>query len=153
MQHDSLFRLLFGPDMTRSRQTLQCSSIQPLQLIQNTAARFIFNEPKRTISTGYLLNALMFAYRTTSLSKCITSDLYALAKLSERRFTEPSQRATQSLSQTFTLTVPIRWNNSILRHRQETAQNTSLFNPPTPAHSIIILFDLISRVFIKNTHI
>ncbi len=95
----------------------------------------------------------MFAYRTTSLSESITSDLYALVKLNERRFTEPSQKATKSLSQTFTLTVPLRWNNSILPHRQETAQNTSLFNPPTPARSIIILFDLISRVFIKKTHI
>ncbi len=95
----------------------------------------------------------MFAYRTTSLSKSITSDLYALAKLSERRFTEPSQRATQSLSQTFTLTVPIRWKDSILIHHQEMAQNTSLFDPPTPARSIIILFDLINRVFIKNTHL
>ncbi len=58
---------------------LPASSIKPLQLIQNTAARLIFNEPKRTHVTSLFINlhwlsiaarikfkALMFAYRTTS---------------------------------------------------------------------------------------
>ncbi len=58
---------------------LPASSIKPLQLIQNAAARFIFNEPKRTHVTPLFINlhwlpiaarikfkALMFAYRTTS---------------------------------------------------------------------------------------
>ncbi len=57
------------------------SSIQPLQLIQNAAARLIFNETKRTHVTPLFINlhwpptaarikfkALMFAYRTTSCS-------------------------------------------------------------------------------------
>ncbi len=55
------------------------SSIKLLQLIQNAAARLIFNEPKRTHVTPLFINllwlpiaarikfkALMFAYRTTS---------------------------------------------------------------------------------------
>ncbi len=58
---------------------LPASSIKPLQLIQNAAARLIFNEPKRTHVTPLFINlhwlpiaarikfkALMFAYRSTS---------------------------------------------------------------------------------------
>ncbi len=58
---------------------LPASSIKPLQLIQNAAARLIFNEPKRTHITHLFINlywlsiaarikfkALMFAYRPTS---------------------------------------------------------------------------------------
>ncbi len=58
---------------------LPASSIKPLQLIQNAAARLIFNELKRTHVTPLFINlhwlpiaarikfkALMFAYRTTS---------------------------------------------------------------------------------------
>ncbi len=58
---------------------LPANSIKPLQLIQNAAARLIFNEPKRTHVTPLFINlhwlpiaarikfkALMFAYKTTS---------------------------------------------------------------------------------------
>ncbi len=58
---------------------LPASSIKPLQLIQNAAARLIFNEPKRTHVTPLFINlhwlpiaarikfkALMFSYRSTS---------------------------------------------------------------------------------------
>ncbi len=61
---------------------LPASSIKPLQLIQNTAARFIFNEPKRMHVTPLFINlhwlpiaarikfkALMFAYKTTTGSE------------------------------------------------------------------------------------
>ncbi len=75
---------------------LPASFIKPLQLIQNTAARLIFNEPKRTHVTPLFINlhwlpiaarikfkGLMFAYITTSGSaslylNTLTSDLYAL---------------------------------------------------------------------------
>ncbi len=72
---------------------LPASSITPLQLIQNAAAKLIFNEPKRMHVTPLFINlhwlpiaaritfkALMFAYRTTSgsASLFITSDLCAL---------------------------------------------------------------------------
>ncbi len=58
MQHNSLFRLLFCPDYCYTLLAgLPASSIKPLQLIQNAAARLIFNEPERTlcssICTGY----------------------------------------------------------------------------------------------------
>ncbi len=110
---------------------LPASSIKPLQLIQNAAARLIFNEPKRMHVTPLFINlhwlpiaahikfkALMFAYRTTSGS----APLYLNSLLqiympsrslrsSERRITVPSQRDTKSLSQTFSLTVPIWWND------------------------------------------
>ncbi len=58
---------------------LPASSVKPLQLMQNAAARLIFNEPRRTHVTPLFINlhwlpiaahikfkALMFAYRTTS---------------------------------------------------------------------------------------
>ncbi len=75
---------------------LPASSIKPLQLIQNAAARFIFNEPKRMHVTPLFINlhwlpiaarikfkALMFAYKSnhwlcTPLPKFIISDLCAL---------------------------------------------------------------------------
>ncbi len=63
---------------------LPASSIKPLQLIQNAAARLIFNEPERLHVTPLFINlhwlpiaarikfkALMFAYRTTSGSACL----------------------------------------------------------------------------------
>ncbi len=98
------------------------SSIKPLQLIQNTAARLIFNEPKRTHVTLLFINsswlpiaacikfkALMFAYRTTSgyapLYLNSLLQIYvpsrSLRSASERRITLPSQRGTKSLSLTF----------------------------------------------------
>ncbi len=55
---------------------LPASSIKPLQLIQNAAARLIFNEPKRMhvfinlhwlpIAARIKFKALMFAYKTTT---------------------------------------------------------------------------------------
>ncbi len=72
---------------------LPASSITPIQLIQNAAAKLIFNEPKRMHVTTLFINlhwlpiaaritfkALMFAYRTSSGSAplFITSDLCAL---------------------------------------------------------------------------
>ncbi len=109
------------------------SSIKPLQLIQNAAARLIFNEPKITHVTPLFINlhwltiaaqcikfkALIFAYRTTSGSAPLhlNSSLQthmpsrSLRSASERRITVPSQRGTRSLSQTFSFTVPIWWND------------------------------------------
>ncbi len=110
---------------------LPASSIKPLQLIQNAAARLIFNEPKRTHVTPLFINlhwlpiaaqcikfkALMFAYKTilwlctVYLNSLLQTYMpsRSLCSASERRITVPSQRATKSLSQTFTLTVPIWW--------------------------------------------
>ncbi len=111
---------------------LPASSIKPLQLIQNAAARLIFNEPKRTHVTPLFINlhwlpiaarikfkALMFAYRTTSGSAPLYLNALlqtyvpsrSLRSASERRITVPSQRGTKSLSLTFLFTVPIWWND------------------------------------------
>ncbi len=107
---------------------LPASSIKPLQLIQNAAARLIFNEPKRMHITPLFINlhwlpiaaritfkALMFAYRTTSGSAPLYLNSLlqtympsrSLRSTSERCITVPSQRGTKSLSLTFSLTVPI----------------------------------------------
>ncbi len=108
---------------------LPANYLKPLQLIQNTAARLIFNEPKRTHVTPLFINlhwlpiaaqcikfkALMFAYRSTSgsaplyLNSLLQTYMSSrsLRSASERRITVPSQRDTKSLSQTFSLTVPI----------------------------------------------
>ncbi len=111
---------------------LSASSIKPLQLIQNTATRLIFNEPKRTHATPLFIKlhwlpitprikfkALMFAYRTTSGSAPLYLNSLlqtympsrSLRSASVRRITVPSQRGTKSLSLTFSLTVPIWWND------------------------------------------
>ncbi len=139
--------------------------IKPLQLIQNAAARLIFNEPKRMHVTPLFINlywlpiaarikfkALIFAYKTINGS----APLYLISLLqtyvpsrslrsaSERHIIVPSQRGAKSLSQTYTLNVPSWWNdlpNSI--HLQESAKNTSLpslFDPLTLELSILILF-------------
>ncbi len=125
---------------------LPASSIKPLQLMQNVAARLIFNEPKRTHVTPLFINlhwlpiaaqcikfkALMFAYGTTSGSAPLYLNSLlqtyvasrSLCSARERRITVPSQRDTKSLSLTFTLTVPIWWpaqlNPRVLTHLQET---------------------------------
>ncbi len=89
---------------------LPANSIKPLQLIQNAAARLIFNEPKRTHVTPLFIK---FALATNICSKFITSDLCAsrsLRSTSEQRITVPSQRGTKSVPQTFSLTIST-WND------------------------------------------
>ncbi len=92
---------------------LPASSMKPLQLIQNAAARLIFNEPKRMHVTPLFINlhwlpiaahikfkALIFAYKTTSGSAplYLNSVLQtyvpsrSLHSASECRFIVPSQR-------------------------------------------------------------
>ncbi len=101
---------------------LPASSIKPLQLIQNAAARFIFNEPKRMHVTPLFIDlhwlpiaarikfkALMFAYKTTTGSAPVYLNSLlqtyvpsrSLRPASEHRFIVPSQRGTKSLSQIF----------------------------------------------------
>ncbi len=130
---------------------LPASSIKPLQLIQNAAARLIFNEPKRTHVTPLFINLLMFAYKTTSGSAPLYLNSLlqtympsrSLRSASERRITAPSQRGTKSLSQTFSLTVPIWWwprtQSEQLNpyHLQETAK-THLFIFIWPSNSSTI---------------
>ncbi len=163
---------------------LQCSlaglpanSIKPLQLIQNAAARLIFNELKRThvtpqfarinlhwlpIAARIKFKALMFAYRTTSGSAPLYLNSLlqtyvpsrSLRSASERCITVPSQRDTKPLSQTFSLTVPIWWNDLelypsswILTHLQETAKNTSLPSLFHPLNSSTLYSNFIHKKY------
>ncbi len=101
-------------------------------MIQNAAARLVFNEPKRTHVTPLFISlhwlpvaarikfkTLMLAYRTTTGSA--PSYFHSLLRIyipsrslrsaSERRLVVPSQRGSKSLSRTFSFTIPGWWNN------------------------------------------
>ncbi len=111
---------------------LPSKTIKPLQMIQNAAARLVFNEPKRTHVTPLFISlhwlpvaarikfkTLMLAYRTTTGSA--PSYFHSLLRIyipsrslrsaSERRLVVPSQRGSKSLSRTFSFTIPGWWNN------------------------------------------
>ncbi len=111
---------------------LLSNTIKPLQMIQNAAARLVFNEPKRAhvtplfISLYWLpvvarikLKTLMLAYRTATGSA--PAYFYSLLRIyipsrslrsaSERHLVVPSQRGSKSLSRRFSFTVPGWWNN------------------------------------------
>ncbi len=111
---------------------LPSNTITHLQIIQNAAARLVFNEPKRAHVTPLFISlhwlpiaahikfkTLMLAYRTTTGSAptyfhsilliYITSR--SLRSASERRLVVPSQRGSKSLSRTFSFTIPGWWND------------------------------------------
>ncbi len=132
---------------------ISASSIKPLQLIQNAAARLIFNEPKRTHVTPLFINlhwlpiaariklkGLMFAYRTTSSSAPLYLNSLlqtyvpsrSLHSASEQRITVPSQRSTKSLSLTYSLTVPIWWND--LPNSIRAAESLPIFKKRLKTH-------------------
>ncbi len=111
---------------------LPSNTIKPLQMIQNAAARLVFNEPKRAHVTPLFVSlhwlpvaariqfkTLMLAYRTTTGSAPVYFHsllrIYipsrSLISASERRLMVPSQRSSKSLSRTFSFTVPGRWND------------------------------------------
>ncbi len=97
----------------------------PLQMIQNAAARLVFNEPKRAHVTSLFVSlhwlpvavhiqykTLMLAYRTTTGSALtyfhsllrIYIPSRSLRSASEQRLVVPSQRGSKSLSRTFSFT-------------------------------------------------
>ncbi len=156
---------------------LPASSIKPLQLIQNAAARLIFNEPKRTHVTPLIINlhwlpiaarikfkALTFAYRTTSGSAPLYLNSLlqtympsrSLRSASERRITVPSQRDTKSLSHDFYINRshlvewPAQLNPSswILTHLQETPKNTSLPSLSDPLTLAISILILFDLIWL-----
>ncbi len=111
---------------------LPSNTIKPLQMIQNAAARLVFNEPKRAHVTPLFVSlhwlpvaariqfkTLMLAYRTTTGSAPayfhsllrIYIPSRSLRSASERRLLAPSQRGSKSLSRTFSFTVPGWWND------------------------------------------
>ncbi len=108
------------------------NTIKPLQIIQNAAARLVFNEPKRAHVTPLFVSlhwlpvaariqfkTLMLAYRTTTGSAPtyfhsllqIYIPSRSLRSASERRLVVPSQRGSKSLSRTFSFTIPGWWND------------------------------------------
>ncbi|XDV29272.1 hypothetical protein PO909_032409 [Leuciscus waleckii] len=110
---------------------LPACATKPLQMIQNAAARLVFNEPKRAHVTPLFISlhwlplaarikfkALTLAYRTITGSA--PSYFHSLLRVyiptrhlrsvNERRLVVPSQKATKSLSRTFSFTVPCWWN-------------------------------------------
>ncbi len=111
---------------------LPSNTIKPLQMIQNAAARLVFNEPKRAHVTPLFISlhwlpvaarikfkTLMLAFRMTTGSA--PSYFHSLLRIyipsrslrsaSERRLVVPSQRGSKSLSRTFSFTIPGWWNN------------------------------------------
>ncbi len=111
---------------------LPTNTIKPLQMIQNAAARLVFNEPKRAhvtplfvslhwlpIAARIQFKTLMLAYRTTTGSAPtyfhsllrIYIPSRSLRSASERRLVVPSQRGSKSLPRTFSFTVPGWWND------------------------------------------
>ncbi len=133
--------------------SLPASSIKSLQLIQNVAARLIFNEPKRMHVTPLFINlhwlpiaarikfkALMFAYKTTTGSAPLYLNsllqIYvpsrSLCSASECRFIVPSQRGSKSLSRTFKLNVSSWWND--LPNSIRAAESLAIFKNRLKTH-------------------
>ncbi len=111
---------------------LPSNTIKPLQMIQNAAARLVFNEPKRTHVTPLFISlhwlpvaarikfkTLMLAYRTTTGSA--PSYFHSLLRIyipsrslrsaSERRLVVPSQRGSKSHSPEHSHSPFLGWNN------------------------------------------
>ncbi len=68
---------------------------------------------------------------------------------SERRFIVPSQRGTKSLSQTFSLTVPIWWNN--LPNSIRAAESLPIFKNRLKHISSIFIWPSISSTLYYNS--
>ncbi len=130
---------------------LPSNTIKPLQMIQNAAARLVFNEPKRAHVTPLFVSlhwlpfaariqfkTLMLAYRiTTAPTYChsllrIYIPSRSLRSASERRLVVPSQRGSKSLSRTFSFTIPGWWND--LPTPIRTAGSLSIFKQQLKTH-------------------
>ncbi len=122
-------------------------------MVHNTAARLVFNEPKRAHVTPLFISlhwlpvaariqfkTLMLAYKTTTgsaptyfhLLLRIYTPSRSLRSASERRLVVPSQRGSKSLSRTFSFTVPGRWNDLPIPIR--TAGSLSIFKQQLKTH-------------------
>ncbi len=101
-------------------------------MIQNAAAGLVFNEPKRAhatplfISLHWLPLAARIKFKVMTLAYRLTTgsapsyfhsllQVYiptrSLRSVNERRLVVPSQRASKSLSRTFSFTAPRWWND------------------------------------------
>ncbi len=99
-----------------------------------------FHPDDLMIAARIKFKALMFAYRTTSGSAPLYLNSLlqtympsrSLRSASERRITVPSQRGTKSLSQTFSFTVPIWWND--LPNSIRAAESLPIFKKRLKTH-------------------
>ncbi len=133
---------------------LPASSIKPLQWIQNSAARLIFNEPKKTHVTPLFINlhwlpiaarikfkALMFAYRTTTGSAplYLNSVLQTyvpleacVLQMNDTLLFIPKRHKITFTDFFINCSLLVEWpaqlypSSWILTHLQETAKNTSI---------------------------
>lgn len=129
-----------------------CTS-KPLQLIQNAAARVVFNEPKKAhvtllfirlhwlpITARIKFKVLVLANKTTTgtapeylnclIQPHVTSR--SLRSANEQRLVVPSQRGSKSLSQTFLWTVPSWWNDLPISIRS--AESLAIFKKCLKTH-------------------
>lgn len=125
---------------------LPANSIKPLQLLQNAAARVVFNEPKRAHATPLLIRlhwlpvaahikfkALMFAYKATSgfspFYLLSLLQIYVpsrnLRSVNEHHLMVLSQRGKKSLSRTLAFNLPSWWNE--LPNCIRTAESLAVF--------------------------
>ncbi len=145
-------------------------TIKPLQMIQNAAARLVFNEPKRAHVTPLFVSlfwlpvaariqfkTLMLAYRTTTGSAPtyfrsllrINIPSRSLRSASERRLVVPSQRGLKLLSRTFLFTIPGWWND--LPTPIWNAGSLSIFKQPLKTH--LFQHYLTSTLLEKNIYL
>ncbi len=150
MLHNSLFKLCCNALLAG----LPASSIKPLQLIQNAAARLIFNEPKRTHVTPLFINlhrlqiaahikfkALMFAYKSTTgsaplhLNSILQTYVPLEACVLQVNITLlfiPKRHKITFTDFFINCSLLVEWHAQlnlsswVLNHLQETAKNTSL---------------------------
>ncbi len=107
---------------------LPSNTTKPLQMIQNAAARLVFNEPKRAhvtplfVSLYWLPVAARIQFKTLKTTTGSAPTYFhsllriyipsrSLRSASERRLVVPSQRGSKSLSRTFSFTIPGWWND------------------------------------------
>ncbi|XP_056613678.1 uncharacterized protein LOC130429246 [Triplophysa dalaica] len=126
---------------------------KPLQMIQNAAARVIFNEPKRAHVTPLLIKlhwlpvvarikfkTLLLAYKTTTGSappylKSLMQTYVptrSLRSANERRLVVPSHKGKKSLSRTFSGSVPPMWND--LPAATRSADSVAIFKKRLKTH-------------------
>ncbi|XP_051806519.1 uncharacterized protein LOC127534691 [Acanthochromis polyacanthus] len=125
---------------------LPACTVKPLQMIQNAAARLVFNQPKRAHVTPLFISlhwlpvaarikfkTLLLAYKTFTRTAPAYLDsliqVYSpsrpLRSACERRLVLPAQRGSISLARLFSTVVPKWWNK--LPNSVRSAESLSTF--------------------------
>ena len=123
-----------------------CSTFKPLQMIQNAAARLVFNQPKTAHVTPLLISlhwlpvaarikfkSLTLAYKAaTKAAPAYLNSLIqvytpsrSLRSAKERRLALPSQNGPRSRARLFSSVVPRWWNE--LPNSIRSAESLSIF--------------------------